>query len=139
VHTSSDPEATTATVPAQAPAPTGPAPSANIIASPAAQRRAATNEALVERLAARMSYAAAGRAVGMCERTVRRRMAEAEFANRVEERRRQRLAAYRDHVGEVALAAVAALEAGLESPSERVRLRAAQAVLNTAGLTGSRR
>lgn len=89
---------------------------------------------LAAALADGLTYAAAAEAAGCSERTVQRRMGEAEFRGLVDEIQRERWRGTVRRVQAAGPRAVATLEALLGEDSERpganVRLKAAQALLD---------
>jgi hypothetical protein len=97
-----------------------------------AARRRDVDELLVAALATGRTYAEAGQAAGVHERTVRRRMAEADFRARVAIARAELI----DHAtGELAdslTAATRTLRGLLADPEPRIRLGAAVKLLELA-------
>lgn len=118
--------------------PTEPAPSdeADGIAehgmSAAAQLRVARLDAVVEGLAAGMSYAEVARQQNVSSKTVQRAMADTEVARRVSARRREMTSEVSGRLAQACADAVTALVAGLEEDRAVDRLRAAQLILSQA-------
>lgn len=94
-------------------------------------RRAHVDEVVRAALAVGQTYADAGAAAGVSERTVRRRMSDPDFAAEVSVRRGEHVGALAGQLMTAGTEAVAVLRACLASDNETVRLRAAQLVLTT--------
>jgi len=92
-------------------------------------------DVLVTALANGMTYAAAASLVGVSERTVKRRMRDAAFRDRVEAARRRRTASVAERLSEAADSAVTVLSEILADSSvpPGVRARAALGVLDQLG------
>lgn len=88
------------------------------------------DEKLIGELAGGKSYEAVAQLCGCDRATVYRRMKNPAFRRRVRAARRDVLERTLGHVAQAAVSAVVALRNLLKSPSEKVRLGAAVAVLN---------
>jgi hypothetical protein len=99
--------------------------------------RVGRDAALIEALARGATHAAAARAAGMSERTVRRRLEDPVFRARVEARRQELFDEAAARIVSAADRAATTLVELLEAESEAVRLRAAQALLADARATVS--
>jgi len=95
-------------------------------------RRSQLDELLVELLAGGRSYAAAGAMAGVSERTVRRRMSDPVFTERVSRRRGEYVGTLVGRLVDVGDEAVEVLRSSLREESAAVRLRAADLVLRWA-------
>jgi hypothetical protein len=95
-------------------------------------RRDAQDEILIDALARGLSYEAAGELAGCSGRTVARRMAVAEFARRVSDRRGERVMATTGQLTSLSSEAVETIRGCLESESDQVRLSAAKTLLDLA-------
>ena len=101
------------------------------------RRRAAQDELLVEALAAGRSYAQASSALGLSERTIVRRMAEADFACEVARRRAVWAAETVGQLTALAPDALLVLRQVLAEGNNMERLRAVQLAMSL-GNTGRR-
>jgi len=96
----------------------------------AQSRRAAKDEIIVAALAAGRSYREAGDKAGVDKRTVARRMAQSDFAERVRHRRSEFVAATDGRLAREGPNAADTIAASLDDPDPRVRLSAARLLLS---------
>jgi hypothetical protein len=98
-----------------------------------AGRREASDEILVEGLAAGLSFVQAGDLAGVSSKTVQRRLQDPEFARRVSRRRDERVGEVTGLLVDASHAAVGVLREGLGAERFADRLRSAQLILTMSG------